>query len=196
MDDAQASAAPKEEPPAPSELAVKEPEVSEDAQDAKKDEEPAQAKDTTPAPAPEVRNTSTVAASPNGSSEAEDLQVEQDLLGDKAAQGEASGQDTPERHSASTTYGRSRRRSERVRDDDESRARRTRASVSPEPEAGVSDAERDKTRRRTAGVLLMILEQVESHTHSSVFEQPIKEAVSTLLFFFFELTRMPPATTV
>lgn len=179
MDDAQSSAAPKEEPPAPSEPTVQEPEVPDDEHDVKKDDEPAKAKDTTPAPAPGVRNTSAAAASPNGSSEAEDLQVEQDLLGDKAAQEEASGQDTPERHSASTTYGRSRRRSERVRDDDESRARRVHASASPDPETGLSDAERDKTRRRTAGVLLMILEQVESHTHSSVFEQPIKEAVST-----------------
>lgn len=181
MDEAQSSAAPKEEPPAASEPIVKEPKMPESAQDAKKDNEPTKVEDTTPAPASEARNTSTAAASPNGSSEAEDLQVEQDLLGDKAAPEEAFGQDTPELHSASTTYGRSRRRSEHVREDDESCTHRTRASVSPGPEASVSDAEREKTRRRTAGVLLMILEQVESHTHSSVFEQPIKEAVSDFL---------------
>lgn len=114
------------------------------------------------------------------SSEDEDLQVEQDLLGDDNAELPGhENQEAPlsaESHSAPTTYGKTRRRSERVRDDEET-ARDQHRGPSLEEETGIYEAEREKTRRRTVQLLLMLLEQVESHTHSSVFEQPIKEAV-------------------
>ncbi|WFD35101.1 hypothetical protein MCUN1_001950 [Malassezia cuniculi] len=135
----------------------------------------------------------------SNSSEDEDLQVEQDLLGDSADSQNTPDEhanNTAERHSASTTYGRTRRRSERVREEDESRTRRRRTSPSPEHDA-VNDAEREKARRRTVQLLLMLLEQVESHTHSSVFEQPIKEAVCIMISLtqdapgYYSLVREP-----
>jgi len=46
------------------------------------------------------------------------------------------------------------------------------AAEAPTP---VSDAERDKNRRRTTQVLQMLLNQVSNHTHGNLFHQAIKE---------------------
>ena len=39
----------------------------------------------------------------------------------------------------------------------------------------LSDAERDKNRRRMMQLLLMLHNQVSNHTHANLFHQPIKE---------------------
>lgn len=132
----------------------------------------------------------------------EHLQVEQDLLGDDGP-AEAHVPETPEREERTpqpaTTYkSRARRRTEsrgRSLTADESLSRTpspgrtTRRSRRATPEAdehsasedghgtdGVSDAERDKSRRRTTQVLLMLHNEVSNHTHGNLFHQAIKEA--------------------
>lgn len=132
----------------------------------------------------------------------EHLQVEQDLLGDEGP-AEAHVPETPEQeertpHPATTYKSRARRRTEsrgRSLTADESLSRTpspgrsTRRSRRATPEAdehsasedghgtdGVSDAERDKSRRRTTQVLLMLHNEVSNHTHGNLFHQAIKEA--------------------
>lgn len=125
----------------------------------------------------------------------DDRQVEQDLLGDmvEPSLDEArSTERTP--HATQATYrGRTRRSRSRSR-----AARDGPPSHSPTPpsspplsanlsrsvssrhgetegEESVSDTDRDKSRRRTAQLLLMLYNQVSNHTHANLFHQPIKE---------------------
>lgn len=111
----------------------------------------------------------------------DDLQVEQDLLGDTADPSRADMGKHAAPPPSTTTY------STRVR----KRSRVVAASSSPasspelpahtprshraEEDESVSDAERDKSRRRTTQLLLMLHNQVSNHTHANLFDQPIKE---------------------
>ncbi|WFD31967.1 hypothetical protein MSPP1_003009 [Malassezia sp. CBS 17886] len=64
----------------------------------------------------------------------------------------------------------------------------------PEPPAADTDtevafdAERDKTRRRTMQLLLMVHSQVSNHTHGNLFHQAIKEADAP---DYYELVKQP-----
>lgn len=89
-------------------------------------------------------------------------------------------------HAATATYATRRRRSRVNRDEGASatpsppssprpssvRASRTTESTDSFAE---SDAERDKSRRRMAQLLLMMHNQISNHTHANLFHQPIKE---------------------
>lgn len=120
----------------------------------------------------------------------DDRQVEQDLLGDMAEPATDESERTP--HATHTTYrGRSRRsRSRTTREDPPSHSptppsspplssslarRSTARAVDTDAESTVSEAERDKSRRRTAQLLLMLYNQVSNHTHANLFHQAIKE---------------------
>lgn len=120
----------------------------------------------------------------------EHLQVEQDLLGAAPADAaRAAGDDAREERASAqptTTYkSRTRRRTaEASRTPSPARGGRRSRGRSPEASEhsanedaadGVSDAERDKTRRRTTQVLLMLHNQVSNHTHGNLFHQAIKE---------------------
>lgn len=120
----------------------------------------------------------------------EHLQVEQDLLGAAPADAaRTAGDDAREERASAqptTTYkSRTRRRTaEASRTPSPARGGRRSRGRSPEASEhsanedaadGVSDAERDKTRRRTTQVLLMLHNQVSNHTHGNLFHQAIKE---------------------
>ena len=122
----------------------------------------------------------------------EHRQVEQDLLGaapaaapDAARSGaEAAGHERASAQPTTTYKSRARRRTaEASRTPSPVRGRRSRGrtpeasehSAGEEAGDGVSDAERDKTRRRTTQVLLMLHNQVSNHTHGNLFHQAIKE---------------------
>ncbi|WFD28180.1 hypothetical protein MNAN1_003186 [Malassezia nana] len=123
----------------------------------------------------------------------DDRQVEQDLLGDmvEPSLDEArSTERTP--HATQATYrGRTRRSRSRAARDGPSSHSPTPPSSPPlsaslsrsvssrpgeaEGEESVSDTDRDKSRRRTAQLLLMLYNQVSNHTHANLFHQAIKE---------------------
>lgn len=124
----------------------------------------------------------------------DDRQVEQDLLGNMAEPATDEVERTP--HAAQATYrGRTRRSRSRSRSHT---AREGPPSHSPTPPSSpplssslgrrssarvmdadaddvVTDADRDKSRRRTAQLLLMLYNQVSNHTHANLFHQAIKE---------------------
>lgn len=126
----------------------------------------------------------------------EHLQVEQDLLGAEPTSSAPHVPETPEHADVppsssqpATTYkSRARRRTERERSTSAgaaaSRSSSPRTAPSSDTESvastrdeAVTDAERDKTRRRTTQVLLMLHNQVSNHTHGNLFHQAIKEMV-------------------
>lgn len=124
---------------------------------------------------------SEVAETEEEAADDDDLQVEQDLLGDTADTSRADTTKDAAPPPSTTTYStRTRKRSRVV-------AASSSPSSSPEPPAhtprshraeedeSVSDAERDKSRRRTTQLLLMLHNQVSNHTHANLFDQPIKE---------------------
>ncbi|WFD20822.1 hypothetical protein MCAP1_003076 [Malassezia caprae] len=123
----------------------------------------------------------------------DDRQVEQDLLGDISEPATDETERTP--HATQATYrGRTRRsrsRSRTAREGPSSRSptppsspplssslgRRSSArAMDTDADDAVSEADRDKSRRRTAQLLLMLYNQVSNHTHANLFHQAIKEA--------------------
>lgn len=146
-----------------------------------------------PAPAPSAEDTIADTEMGPASDRADvddDRQVEQDLLGDMVEPSTDEPERTP--HAAQATYrGRTRRsRSRTAREGPPSRSptppsspplstslpRRGSGRVTDtEADDTVSDADRDKSRRRTAQLLLMLYNQVSNHTHANLFHQAIKE---------------------
>ncbi|WFD03642.1 hypothetical protein MOBT1_002335 [Malassezia obtusa] len=161
-------------------------------------------------PSPSRKRAADAPASADDSDEVnEHLQVEQDLLGsDQAA--DAPKTEEPEREERASTQptntykSRARRRTESsgraaeasrtpspTRSTRRSRGRSPEVSEQSAGEEGseaVSDAERDKTRRRTTQILLMLHNQVSNHTHGNLFHQAIKEVDAPN---YYELIKQP-----
>lgn len=103
--------------------------------------------------------------------DADDLQVEQDLLGESRASTPPMTYSTRTRRSASRAQSQSRAQDAGAASPHTPRSEGASRTESAEP----SDAERDKHRRRTMQLLLMLHNQVSNHTHANLFDQPIKE---------------------
>lgn len=129
--------------------------------------------------------------------DADDLQVEQDLLGEsvesiRTRTSTPADEERPTRASATTTYS-GRQRLSRMRASREEAvsatpspptsppARATRSQqknvqeTTEDENSTASDVERDKSRKRMAQLLLLLHNQVSNHTHANLFHQAIKE---------------------